>query len=438
MSPKRVFVNKDGERARLPIDNYLTGGEGEQHWLDKGMVRLEDWIDQFPESDIRSVLPDNSWSGRRCFIVGGGPSLKGFDWSQLDGELTIAVNRSFEYFDPTILFSADNRFWRYMWNGELGEQSTSLFEKFIGIKVGASTTLMFPESVKTVNVSGEFGRTFKDGIKIGGNSGYAALNLAVCLGANPIYLLGFDMHTTHRQEWFHDGYPDNNDPVSYRSFQKTLQKIAPKLADWGIQVINLNPDSALKCFDFGTMPGKTTVPIVVAHYTKEYAAELENLRESCEKFGLEYEFTEIESTGSWRTNSNYCCIHIMDMLNKHNRPVLRVDADAIFRAYPEIFEQGFDADFAAHIRDGKELLGGTLYFNNTVKAREILAKWIDACEAKPRTSNQVLLHDIVRNKRQGAKFIDLPAAYTKIFDTMPGDAVIEHMQASRRLKKTIR
>ncbi|GAG00227.1 unnamed protein product, partial [marine sediment metagenome] len=34
-------------------------------------------------------MPDGAWNGKPCFIVGGGPSLKGFDWTKLNGHRTI-------------------------------------------------------------------------------------------------------------------------------------------------------------------------------------------------------------------------------------------------------------------------------------------------------------------------------------------------------------
>jgi hypothetical protein len=435
---QKTFINKQGDRVRLPIDRHLSGGKGEQHWLDKGFMLPEQYQDAIPDQDLRNVIPDGAWDGRRCFIVGGGPSLKGFDWSLLKGELTIAVNRSFEYFDPTILFSADPRFWRWCWDGSLGAKTTALFNKFKGTKVGVDNTLVFPASVKTVKGAAQWGWSLADGIATGGNSGYAALNLAVCLQADPIYLLGFDMEGKDgEQAWFHDGYPTKNSGRVYAEYAEVFSMRAQSLKERGVRVVNLNPASKLDCFEFGEFPIAKTFPLVVAHYTQEYAGEVEKLRASCERFGLEYEFTPIESLGSWRANSNYCCRHIQAMLDKHQRPVLRVDADAIFRKYPLLFNT-LDTDVAAHIRAGTELLGGTLYFNNTPKARTVLEKWITLCDSHPRTSNQVLLHKVVKNYMDGARFTDLPKEYTKIFDSMKGDPVIEHMQASRRLKGKVR
>ena len=52
---------------------------------------------------IYEVLPDRSWKGKPCIVVGGGPSLQDFDWELLCGWRVIGVNRVYEKFDPTII-----------------------------------------------------------------------------------------------------------------------------------------------------------------------------------------------------------------------------------------------------------------------------------------------------------------------------------------------
>ena len=34
--------------------------------------------------NIQDILPDGAWSGKRCFIIGGGRSLKGFNFSRFN------------------------------------------------------------------------------------------------------------------------------------------------------------------------------------------------------------------------------------------------------------------------------------------------------------------------------------------------------------------
>jgi hypothetical protein len=41
---------------------------------------------------LTEALKDGAWAERRAFVVGSGPSLRGFDYSLLDGENWIACN----------------------------------------------------------------------------------------------------------------------------------------------------------------------------------------------------------------------------------------------------------------------------------------------------------------------------------------------------------
>ncbi|MCX5657919.1 MAG: hypothetical protein NTZ48_06855, partial [Candidatus Omnitrophica bacterium] len=72
-------------------------------------------------------IGEKVWEGQRCFIIGGGPSLKGFDFSKLKGELVIAVNRAWESCDCAITFFLDEQFWGWTENGSLGENAKDNF-----------------------------------------------------------------------------------------------------------------------------------------------------------------------------------------------------------------------------------------------------------------------------------------------------------------------
>mgnify|MGYP002682074433 CR=1 FL=1 len=90
-----------------------------------------------PSTDVPTVAPiqDGAWKGQRCFIVGGGPSLKGFDFGRLRGERVIAINRAFEAC-PTadIMFAMDPRLYDWITSGQLGDEARARFDSFAGIK----------------------------------------------------------------------------------------------------------------------------------------------------------------------------------------------------------------------------------------------------------------------------------------------------------------
>lgn len=201
-------------------------------------------------------LGDGIWAGRRCFIVGGGPSLKGFDFSRLRGDLTIAVNRAFESFPADIMYAMDGQLHDWLTSGTLGPEARAKFEGFAGLKAWLDMpgTAKWPD-VQFVRLAGDEGVpvSLADGIYHGSNSGYGALGLAIALGANPIYLLGYDMTGggDGRQAWFHAGYPAPQSDHAYKNFINHFENTAAAISERGINVINLNPESALRCFEFG-------------------------------------------------------------------------------------------------------------------------------------------------------------------------------------------
>ena len=60
---------------------------------------------------IEDALPKKAWRSSPAFIIGGGPSLRGFDITRLAGELTIGINAA-AYLRPapTICYAGDIRF----------------------------------------------------------------------------------------------------------------------------------------------------------------------------------------------------------------------------------------------------------------------------------------------------------------------------------------
>jgi len=390
-----------------------------------------------------NVLEDGEWKGQRCFVIGGGPSLKDFDFSKLKGELIIGVNRAYEKIDCTIMFSMDNRYYQWITRGELKGKAREKFIDFKGYKVWLSASRHeYPKDVYQLGwVGGEgFSWSLKNGLGGGSNSGFGALNLAVCLGANPIYLLGYDMRGQNgKQAWWHEGYPQRQPNEVYAKFIERFSKIAPELKQRGIKVINLNTNSSLKCFEFGSLDSIKQIvrPIVISYYTKStgYEKEVQGLIDSLRRFNLERDIQAIDDLGGWQKNTHYKARFIKAMLEKHKRPVLFLDSDAIIHRYPFLFNN-LNADMACHFKQGSELLTGTIYFAYSDKAMELINSWIGINSKNPLIWGQRNLQEAIKN--WNGKIEKLPPAYCKIFDKMNVEKpVIEHYQASRLLRHEV-
>lgn len=201
------------------------------------------------------ILPDGAWAGRRCFIVGGGPSLKGFDFGRLGGERVVAVNKAFlDVPFADVVFGMDRSLLDLIIVGRLGENCRLDFEAFKGVKLWLDVSgYSYPPGVYSVHSAGKIGwtKSLREGLYHGQNSGYGALNLALVLGADPIYLLGYDCSRGPAGEKnYHDGYPSGGNPEALNIFKRAFEAGAA-LLNGGPRIVNLNPNSALRCFEFG-------------------------------------------------------------------------------------------------------------------------------------------------------------------------------------------
>lgn len=206
-------------------------------------------------SSITEILSNNIWKGKTCFLIGGGPSLKDFDFSLIENELTIGVNKAFTIFPTTINYAMDKRFHDMTTSDDLHQQWVAY--KGIKLFLRRGTKSRFDEDVYVVNGLPEKGLSLDlhQGIWGGNNSGFGALMLAICLGATRIGLLGYDLKVQKKQKGIETHWHGGYGLGRAKSFQSKLDKFrmcfeefSSVIAKQGISVVNLNSNSALGCF----------------------------------------------------------------------------------------------------------------------------------------------------------------------------------------------
>jgi hypothetical protein len=212
-------------------------------------------------SDICSI---ETLKGKRCFILGGGPSIKALQFSWLKGEFTIGINRSYEVFPTDILYCMDHDFYVRITQHMMDkyDPKSGAYNKFMtfpGRKVFLAIGFPFKydDSVFVVNRIYQEECNLTDinrGIWAGNNSGAGAIMLAALLGCRDIYLLGYDMKATEKTH-FHSGYPKQTVDeyrLKIEKFKKDLFKISTSLRMNDVNVTNCyinSPDeTGLNCF----------------------------------------------------------------------------------------------------------------------------------------------------------------------------------------------
>jgi len=155
------------------------------------------------------------------YIVGGGVSLKGFDFkNKLRGKRVIAVNKAINFLpradffitmDYTFLRKINNKPYPFCQADKIFvlnlDADYIMFDN--GLPVDTRFNLKyelqdFDVVIKSYKTNG-IGFKFSD-FRNGENSGFCALQFAVIMGFSPIYLLGIDLKCAGNNTHFHNGY----------------------------------------------------------------------------------------------------------------------------------------------------------------------------------------------------------------------------------------
>lgn len=200
-----------------------------------------------------SELAKIDWTGKAAYIVGGGPSLRGFDFSRLDGKgIVIGVNKvAFRMPRCDVFFTLDQTFSRHC-RSEIVEF----------IKRGGEAVLAMPPNEaghKQIEGATYVIRRRNAGLSddprdiYGVNSGYGALGLAYQRNPAAIGLLGFDMaYDEEGNTHWHEGYAwhaRQNGKFMARwalAFDRAQQQLKAK----GIDVVNFTGPTGSKITNF--------------------------------------------------------------------------------------------------------------------------------------------------------------------------------------------
>jgi len=212
-------------------------------------------------------LRDN-FKGKEVFIVGGGPSLKNFDFECLRDKTTISVNHSFKYVPNTNLITHLD--WRFV--REYGKDET-----FINTdKLTWSRHLrnnkyheakLYPRAYE--NTALIHGTHYHQQIGLSKaidkqhpkitlhTSGQLAILFCIAARASKVYLLGFDACQEYKEHnQFHDFFPKNKTGApAYMKQSVALQRMFDKFNNKEEighfsknNIINLNPESCMGVF----------------------------------------------------------------------------------------------------------------------------------------------------------------------------------------------
>lgn len=148
----------------------------------------------------------NQFIGRRCFIVGNGPSLTVEDLEELKNEYTFGFNRIYHIFShtawrPTFYCTQDTKIVQNSLDEIRSKIDTPYIFAPINLKwyygLDLETEYYFNQRpAKSENECPDFCENIPHAIGVGNTVAYTAMQLAVYMGFREIYLIGVD-HSFH-------------------------------------------------------------------------------------------------------------------------------------------------------------------------------------------------------------------------------------------------
>lgn len=214
------------------------------------------------------------WDGAQCWIIGGGHSIMrqlGVPVAKAEAicKRLLPPTALSTYFDPIKdghIIGVNNVYQMGEWVDVLffGDCGWHLVHqkallKWPGLKVTccnkfANLPLHRMEGIKYLpkNHDKIHGiTTTPNKISWNANSGGSAINLAVHFGVKKILLLGFDMNADDNHTHWHGSHHPKSAKPPKLAFKRHLigfPHIAEDAQRLGVEILNVNPDSAIDCF----------------------------------------------------------------------------------------------------------------------------------------------------------------------------------------------
>lgn len=194
--------------------------------------------------------PPFNWRDHTVVVVASGPSLTDEQITLIEHSVvfTIAVNNSYAKLQhPDVVYACDYLWWKL--NHMKAKQNIPRRQLWTQDRAAAEQF-----QLSHIQWEGKDGLG-KRGLRVNGNSGAGAINLAYHFGARRILLVGMDMKPGPNGEkhW----HPDHPKPLvqgqQFEEWRKKMGVLAADLKTEGVTVVNCTPGSALTCFPMGDL-----------------------------------------------------------------------------------------------------------------------------------------------------------------------------------------
>jgi hypothetical protein len=206
---------------------------------------------------------DRRWPNATVAILATGPSLTVDDVDRVRGKMPVIAINDAHILAPwaDVLYSSDRTWWPFY----KGVPSFAGQKFGIGSAPGKNNSFHTLPDVRVLKNTGYTGLDLEpSGLRNGSNSGYAAINLAVHLGAKTILLLGYNLGYRGGKAHFFGNHPPNLTQREdlYTGFRSSFDTLVEPLKAIGVEVFNCTPETSLMAFPLREL--RDCLPLAVA------------------------------------------------------------------------------------------------------------------------------------------------------------------------------
>lgn len=245
-----IFTIKNNTRVRaivMPIINSKRA---------KATLRYEDSIEAKRIRSLKGI-----YNGKRCFLIGNGPSLRVEDLELLKNEITFGANRIYRIFDDTtwrpdyyVAFEPEyvtqnieylktvpvNRA-RFLNNRAYTENTENTY--WINC---TSKFCIEKETTESIFFSEDISKSIGDGYSVT----FTMLQIAIYMGFSEIYLVGMDHNKGNRKttHYYKDAPKDYRTPTFWNGIEYAYTLAKEHADEKGILIANLTRGGQLEVF----------------------------------------------------------------------------------------------------------------------------------------------------------------------------------------------
>lgn len=204
---------------------------------------------EFVEEKESGFNPDTiRGNHKKCFIIGSGKSVEKLDLNKIDGHFSIAINFMYRHYPKTkSIFFLDKDVISRENAGAVPELKAYDGHIFCAMRSGYNV-LDSRDNVVPFALNGtEPSLTLNDGLYGKKLSGVSSLNLAIILGFEEIYLLGYDGFSSGGVRV--NDYGGRNNLYDNDWWEGRFTAFS-KFETWKDRIYNCNPESELRLFQF--------------------------------------------------------------------------------------------------------------------------------------------------------------------------------------------